>query len=133
MLPILFLIFFLFLLSPLPSSSPCSVFPFSPDSLLIHFSSSPSPCRLEEPCLVRSGLVRLLDRLCSLVDNHTPLEEVGGEVGGGDEELSLHRVTSLAWAAFQVLADHCVSWENQDSAVLSSGLAKQVSPVNEGR
>lgn len=44
----------------------------------------------------------------------------------GDEDDSLHRVTSLAWAAFQVLADRCVSWETQDSAVLSSGLAQQV-------
>ena len=68
--------------------------------------------------MVRSGLVKLLDRLCSLVDSQKPLE-----VGGDD---ALHRVTSLAWAAFQVLADRCVSWETQDSAVVSSGLAQQV-------
>lgn len=74
--------------------------------------------RLEEQCLVRSGLVKLLDQLCSLMDEQKPVE---------DEDESLHRVTSLAWAAFQVLADHCVSWESQDSAVLSSGLAQQVS------
>lgn len=76
--------------------------------------------RLEEQCLVRSGLVKLLDHLCSLVDSKKPLEV------GGEEDESLHRVTSLAWAAFQVLADHCVSWETQNSVVLSSGLAQQV-------
>lgn len=73
---------------------------------------------------MRSGLVRLLDQLCSMVDDQKPLDDV--EEGVGDEEDSLHRVTALAWAAFRVLADHCVSWESQDSAVLSSGLAKQV-------
>ena len=45
---------------------------------------------------------------------------------GGEEDESLHRVTSLAWAGFQVLADRCVSWETQQSAVVSSGLAQQV-------
>lgn len=70
--------------------------------------------------MVRSGLVKLLDRLCSLVDSQKPLEV------GGEEDDALHRVTSLAWAAFQVLADRCVSWETQDSAVVSSGLAQQV-------
>jgi hypothetical protein len=65
--------------------------------------------------------MKLLNQLCSLVDDHKPMDV------GGDEEESLHRVTALAWAAFQVLADHCVSWETQDSAILSSGLAQQVS------
>ena len=69
---------------------------------------------------MRSGLVRLLDQLCSLVDDQKPLEV------GGEEDESLHRVMSLAWAAFQVLADHCVSWETGHSTVLSSGLAQQV-------
>ena len=78
--------------------------------------------RLEEQCLVRSGLVKLLDRLCSLVDDQKPLEELKGT----EDEENLHRVTSIAWAAFQVLADHCVAWEAENSAVLSSGLAKQV-------
>ncbi len=77
--------------------------------------------RFEEQCLVRSGLVKLLDNLCSLFDDQKPVEV------GGDEDETLHRVTSLAWAAFQVLADHCVSWETQDSTVISSGLAQQVS------
>ncbi len=78
--------------------------------------------RSEEQCLVRSGLVKLLDRLCSLVDDQKSLEELKGT----EDDDSLHRVTSMAWAAFQVLADHCVAWESEDSAVLSSGLAKQV-------
>ena len=69
---------------------------------------------------MRSGLMKLLNQLCSLVD-----EQKSAELGGEEEE-SIHRVTALAWAAFQVLADRCVSWETQDSAVLSSGLAQQV-------
>ena len=69
---------------------------------------------------MRSGLVKLLDQLCSLMDEQKPVDM------GGDEDESLHRVTSLAWAAFQVLADRCVLWETQESAVLSSGLAQQV-------
>ena len=83
-----------------------------------------SPDRQEEHCLVRSGLVKLLDHLCSLVDNQKSMEV------GGEEDESLHRVTSLAWAGFQVLADRCVSWETQQSAVVSSGLAQQVSIYN---
>ena len=89
---------------------------FSPAlSLSLSLSS-----REEEHCLVRSGLVKLLDHLCSLVDNQKSMEV------GGEEDESLHRVTSLAWAGFQVLADRCVSWETQQSAVVSSGLAQQV-------
>lgn len=80
-----------------------------------------SICRQEEHCLVRSGLVKLLDHLCSLVDSQKSMEV------GGEEDESFHRVTSLAWAGFQVLADRCVSWETQQSAVVSSGLAQQVS------
>ena len=76
--------------------------------------------RSEEHCIVRSGLVKLLDRLCSFVDSSRPVEV------GGEEDDAMHRVTSLAWAAFQVLADHCVSWETESSGVVSSGLAQQV-------
>ena len=65
--------------------------------------------------------MKLLDHLCSLVDSQKSLEV------GGEEDESLHRVTSLAWAGFQVLADRCVTWETQHSAVMSSGLAQQVS------
>ena len=45
---------------------------------------------------------------------------------GREEDEEEHRVTSLAWAAFQVLADRCVSWESQEDTVVSSGLAQQV-------
>ena len=45
---------------------------------------------------------------------------------GREEDEEEHRVTSLAWAAFQVLADRCVSWESQEDTVASSGLAQQV-------
>ena len=79
--------------------------------------------RLEEGCLVRSGLVKLLDHLCSLTDAKKPLE-----VGGAADE-SLHRVTSLSWASFQVLAEQCVSWESQNTTTLSTGLAQQVRRV----
>ncbi len=72
---------------------------------------------------MRSGLVKLLDHLCSLVDTNKPLD-----VGGAADE-SIHRVTSLSWASFQVLAEQCVSWENQDTT-LSSGLAQQVRPTS---
>ena len=114
-------------LSPLPLS-PSPSLPLFPPLLLSSppSSSTPAPLpppilpRLEEQCLVRSGLVKLLDRLCSLVDSQKPLEV------GGEEDDAMHRVTSLAWAAFQVLADHCVSWETQNSGVVSSGLAQQV-------
>ena len=86
--------------------------------------------REEEGCLVRSGLVKLLDQLCSLSDlpkdssfpaGEEEEEEVEGE--------AVHRVTALAWAAFQVLADHCVSWESKGSTLISSGLAQQVSQL----
>ena len=79
---------------------------------------SPLDTRSSVWCAV--GWCDSLDQLCSLVDNQKPLEV------GGDEDESLHRVMSLAWAAFQVLADHCVSWETRHSTVLSSGLAQQV-------
>lgn len=76
--------------------------------------------RSDEACIVRSGLVKLLDQLCSLMDAHRPIQTEGGE----DE--ALQRVTVLAWAAFQVLAERCVSWEAGNVAAISSGLAHQV-------
>ena len=87
--------------------------------------------REEEACLVRSGLVKLLDQLCSLSD----LPKDSSFQGGGEEEEdeeegeAVHRVTALAWAAFQVLADHCVSWESRGRGFISSGLAQQVSQL----
>ena len=88
--------------------------------------------RNEESCLVKSGLVKLLDHLCSLSDlPQTSSGAVGGadNEGGGDEECeAIQRVTTLAWAAFQVLADRCVSWESHSvTGFISSSLAQQVS------
>ena len=88
--------------------------------------------REEESCLVRSGLVKLLDHLCSL--SNLPVGcgngKEGGGVRGGEEEEegeAVQRVTALAWAAFQVLAERCVSWETRSAGFISSGLAQQVS------
>ena len=90
--------------------------------------------REEEGCLVRSGLVKLLDNLCSMSDlphGSTPAPGGGGEDGDEEGEV-IQRVTALAWAAFQVLADQCVSWEGHSvfgrgSGFILSGLAQQVS------
>ncbi|XP_077996372.1 putative E3 ubiquitin-protein ligase HECTD4 [Glandiceps talaboti] len=80
--------------------------------------------RSEEPCLVRSGLVQLLDKLCSL----------GSDRGDGNAETQSirQRVSALAWAGFQVLANRCVSWETEEGSqdVLEhAGLARQVSAL----
>ena len=64
---------------------------------------------------MRSGLVKLLDNLCSMSDlpqGSTPAPEGGGRGEDGDEEGEvIQRVTVLVWAAFQVLADRCILWE----------------------
>jgi hypothetical protein len=81
--------------------------------------------RSEESCLVRSGLVKLLDHLCSV--SNLPVGQAATEEVDEETE-QLQRVTTLAWAAFQVLADRCVSWERDHSGgFISSGLAQQVS------
>lgn len=80
--------------------------------------------RAEEKCLVRSGLVHLLDRLCSL-GNHRA-DGIGAEA-----QTPRQKVSALAWAGFQVLASRCVKWENEEGPqgdeLEHSGLAKQVS------
>ncbi|GFO01128.1 HECT domain-containing e3 ubiquitin protein ligase 4 [Plakobranchus ocellatus] len=80
--------------------------------------------RAEEKCLVRSGLVHLLDRLCSL-GNHR------ADGLGTESQTPRQKVSALAWAGFQVLASRCVKWENEegshDEELEHSGLAKQVS------
>ncbi|CAG5121382.1 unnamed protein product, partial [Candidula unifasciata] len=80
--------------------------------------------RAEEKCLVRSGLVHLLDKLCSL-GNHR------ADGLGMETQTPRQKVSALAWAGFQVLASQCVKWENDDSSHVEelehSGLAKQVS------
>ena len=56
-------------------------------------------CRREEQCLVDSGLVQVLDQLCSLGSG-------GGSSGSGggssESQTTKQRVSALAWAGFQV-------------------------------
>ena len=66
-------------------------------------------CRAEEKCLVRSGLVHLLDRLCSLA-NHR------GDVSL-ETQSTRQKVSAMAWAGFQVLADRCVMWETEEGGL----------------
>jgi E3 ubiquitin-protein ligase HECTD4 len=53
----------------------------------------------EERCVIRSGLISLLDRLCIL---------------GRDQSQSSRNLSSMAWASFQVLLDRFVQWENDE-------------------
>ncbi|XP_071946536.1 probable E3 ubiquitin-protein ligase HECTD4 isoform X2 [Antedon mediterranea] len=79
--------------------------------------------RNEEQCLVDSGLVQLLDQLCSLGTADT-----GGSAMQGNR---LH-VSTLAWAGFQVLANRCVSWESTEDLPHDfghTGLARHVSAL----
>ncbi|XP_052243277.1 probable E3 ubiquitin-protein ligase HECTD4 isoform X2 [Dreissena polymorpha] len=77
--------------------------------------------RAEEKCLVRSGLVHLLDKLCSLASNQSDSRE---------NQSVRQKVSAMAWAGFQVLANRCVMWETEEGAyedLEHSGLARQVS------
>ncbi|KAK7087914.1 probable E3 ubiquitin-protein ligase HECTD4 isoform X2 [Littorina saxatilis] len=82
--------------------------------------------RAEERCLVRSGLVHLLDKLCSLAGH--PADGLGVE-----SQTTRQKVSALAWAGFQVLANRCVKWEVEDASQVEelehSGLARQVSTL----
>ncbi|PNI64599.1 HECTD4 isoform 3 [Pan troglodytes] len=80
--------------------------------------------RSEEKCLVRSGLVQLMDRLCSL-SNQT-------ESSSSEKQTKKQKVATMAWAAFQVLANRCVEWEKEEGGsteAVHSGLARQVSSL----
>ena len=83
--------------------------------------------REDEGLLVRTGLLKVLNELCNM---DTP--PVGVVESEGDEE-ALQRVTALAWAAFKVLADRCISWEESGGGrgfgFISSGLAQQISSL----
>lgn len=59
--------------------------------------------RSEEQCLVRSGLVQLLDSLCSLSGQR--------ESSSSEKQTKKQKVATMAWAAFQVLANRCIEWE----------------------
>ena len=79
-----------------------------------------SVCRVDENCLLRSGVLKMLEQLCDPVTFLDKLEL-------SDEEEEHTRV--VAWGAFRVLSSCCVSWEDGRSNVASSGLARQVSRI----
>lgn len=56
--------------------------------------------------MVRSGLVQLMDRLCSLSSQT--------ESGSNEKQTKKQKVATMAWAAFQVLANRCVEWEKEE-------------------
>ncbi|XP_043924358.1 probable E3 ubiquitin-protein ligase HECTD4 isoform X2 [Protopterus annectens] len=80
--------------------------------------------RSEEKCLVRSGLVQLMDQLCSLSSQR--------DCSSTEKQTKKQKVATMAWAAFQVLANRCVEWENEEgvsTGAVHSGLARQVSSL----
>ncbi|XP_062371736.1 probable E3 ubiquitin-protein ligase HECTD4 isoform X2 [Sardina pilchardus] len=80
--------------------------------------------RSEEQCLVRSGLVQLMDRLCSLSSQR--------ESSSNEKQTKKQKVAAMAWAAFQVLANRCIEWEKVEGGsadTVHSGLARQVSTL----
>lgn len=109
-----------------------------PHSVLSHsISASPSYLyRAEEKCLVRSGLVQLLDKLCSLTNtpgtgsaglgSSTSDGGSGGAGGAGgsssDANVRRQKVSAMAWAGFQVLSNRCVMWEQEDGELGRGGL-----------
>lgn len=70
--------------------------------------------RSEEKCLVRSGLVQLMDRLCSLSSQT--------ESSSSEKQTKKQKVATMAWAAFQVLANRCVEWEKEEGEQWDSTL-----------
>ncbi|KAG7243852.1 hypothetical protein INR49_006006 [Caranx melampygus] len=78
----------------------------------------------EEQCLVRSGLVQLMDSLCSLSGQR--------ESSSNEKQTKKQKVATMAWAAFQVLANRCIEWEKVEGGstdAVHSGLARQVSSL----
>lgn len=65
--------------------------------------------RSEEQCLVRSGLVQLMDSLCSLSGQR--------ECSSNEKQTKKQKVATMAWAAFQVLANRCIEWEKVEGKV----------------
>ncbi len=64
--------------------------------------------RADEKCLVRCGLVHLLDRLCNLTNYRS-------DAVNSEAQSMRQRVSAMAWAGFQVLSNRCVMWEQEDS------------------
>lgn len=52
---------------------------------------------------MRSGLVHLMDRLCSLSGQR--------DCSSNEKQTKKQKVATMAWAAFQVLANRCIEWE----------------------
>lgn len=52
---------------------------------------------------MRSGLVQLMDSLCSLSGQR--------ECSSNEKQTKKQKVATMAWAAFQVLANRCIEWE----------------------
>lgn len=52
---------------------------------------------------MRSGLVQLMDRLCSLSGQR--------DSSSSEKQTRRQKVATMAWAAFQVLANRCIEWE----------------------
>lgn len=59
---------------------------------------------------MRSGLVQLMDRLCSLSSQT--------ESSSSEKQTKKQKVATMAWAAFQVLANRCVEWEKEEGEKL---------------
>ncbi len=57
---------------------------------------------------MRSGLVHLLDRLCSLTNHRSD----GANMT--EAHTTRQRVSAMAWAGFQVLSSRCVTWEQEE-------------------
>ncbi|CAL8117604.1 unnamed protein product [Orchesella dallaii] len=84
--------------------------------------------RTDEENLVESGLVGLLDQLCAYQTGHlTPMFQLGNASSSSPSssfpEAALttqNKASTLAWAAFQVLASQCASWERSSSSSSSS-------------
>lgn len=82
--------------------------------------------RDEETCLVKCGLLKLLDKLCGY--HQTSDDEVDVEM-----QSDQHRLSEVAWLGFKVLTNRCIDWEENDSSALQinhgAGLATQISSL----
>lgn len=79
--------------------------------------------RKDEQCLIQSGLIQLLDHLCSPVTD--------GDLASEDQSIQ-QQVSNTSWAGFQVVSNQCITWEKEDSVDAystsrkDSGLAVQI-------
>lgn len=60
---------------------------------------------------MRSGLVHLMDRLCSLSGQR--------DCSSNEKQTKKQKVATMAWAAFQVLANRCIEWEKVEGMQIS--------------